>query len=406
MRRTHSVFFLTHRDPTRNSVTTKTVQLYSLKIITKILIYRQKTTGSLAWHEFCCIFIGDAWIYRSKIEFNQEIHLYMQTFSQINPYQSTLRKTVHCSGIGLHSGKQIRLTLHPAGANTGIRFVRSDIADKNPVPAFMNRVVDTTMATTISEGATSIATTEHLLAAVNALAVDNMLIELDGPEVPIMDGSSGPFVDLILEAGIKQQKSYRRLVKITREITFREGDRYISIRPYDGFRITAEINFKHNLIQCQEYSLSVTPENFINDISQARTFGFLKEVALLQENGLALGASLENAVGMDENGVLNKEGLRYANEFVRHKIVDIIGDLALLGCPVLGHIVAYKSGHRQHVKLMETIAATPDAWEFVELKKNGQLSVLNKVVSRTMAASSRLLPIFAPGAPHTHISAR
>jgi UDP-3-O-[3-hydroxymyristoyl] N-acetylglucosamine deacetylase len=331
----------------------------------------------------------------------------MQTLSQINPYQSTIRKAVHCSGVGLHSGKQIRLTLHPAGANTGIRFVRSDIADNNLVPAFMNRVVDTTMATTISEGITSIATTEHLLAAVNALAVDNLIIELDGPEVPIMDGSSSPFVNLLLEAGIKQQKSYRRLVKITREVSFRESDKYISIYPYDGFKVTAEINFNHNSIKRQVYSVSVTPQKFINEISRARTFGFLDDVEKLQKNGLALGASLQNAVGMDENGILNKEGLRYANEFVRHKIVDIIGDMTLLGCPVLGHIVAYKSGHGQHLKLMETIAATPESWEFVELKKDGQLSVLNKVVSRTKAAGNRLLPIFAPAAlPPKHLSAR
>ena len=331
----------------------------------------------------------------------------MQTQSQIRPYQSTIRKTVHCRGVGLHSGKQIKLTLHPAGANTGIRFIRSDIAHNNLVPAFMNRVVDTTMATTISEGLTSIATTEHLLAAVNALAVDNMIIELDGPEVPIMDGSSSPFVKLLLEAGIKQQKSYRRLVKITREVSFREGDKYISIYPYDGFKVTAEINFNHTSIKRQVYSLSVSPQKFIDEISRARTFGFLHDVEKLQKNGLALGASLQNAVGMDENGILNKEGLRYANEFVRHKIVDIIGDMTLLGCPVLGHIVAYKSGHGQHLKLMETIAATPEAWEFVELKKDGQLSVLNKVVSKTKAAGNRLLPIFAPAAlPPKHLSAR
>jgi UDP-3-O-[3-hydroxymyristoyl] N-acetylglucosamine deacetylase len=144
--------------------------------------------------------------------------------------------------------------------------------------------------------------------------------------------------------------------------------------------------------------VSVTPQKFITDISRARTFGFLEDVEKLKKNGLALGASLQNAVGVDENGVLNKEGLRYANEFVRHKIVDIIGDITLLGCPVLGHVVAYKSGHGQHLKLMETIAATPEAWEFVELKKNGQLSVLNKVVSRTKAAGNRLLPIFTPTA--------
>jgi len=330
----------------------------------------------------------------------------MQTFSQISPYQSTIRKTVHCSGVGLHSGKQIKLTLQPASANTGIRFVRSDIAGKNLVPAFMNRVVDTTMATTISEGVTSVATTEHLLAAVNALAVDNMIIELDGPEVPIMDGSSAPFVDLLLEAGIRQQKSYRRLVKITREISFREADKYISIYPYDGFKVTAEINFNHNFLKRQVYSVSVTPRNFIDEISPARTFGFLGDVAKLQKNGLALGASLQNAVAIDENGILNEEGLRYANEFVRHKIVDIIGDMTLLGCPVLGHIVAYKSGHGQHLKLMKTIAATPEAWEFVELTQNGQLSVLNKVVSRTKAAGNRLLPIFAPAAPQKHVTVR
>ena len=331
----------------------------------------------------------------------------MQTFSQISPYQRTIRKKVHCSGVGLHSGKQVSLTLHPAGANTGIRFVRSDISGKNLVPAFMNRVVGTTMATTISEGTASVATTEHLLAAVNALAVDNLIIELDGPEVPIMDGSSVPFVNLLLEAGTRKQKSYRRLVKITREVSFREGDKYISIYPYDGFKVTAEINFDHSSIKRQVYSVSVTPRNFIDEISQARTFGFLGDVEKLQKNGLALGASLQNAVGMDENGVLNKEGLRYSNEFVRHKIVDIIGDITLLGCPVLGHIVAYKSGHEQHLKLMETIAATPEAWEFVELKKDGQLSVLNKVVSKTKAAGNRLLPIFAPAAaPQNHVALR
>lgn len=330
----------------------------------------------------------------------------MKTFSQISPYQSTIRKEIHSSGVGLHSGSRINLTLKPAGANTGIRFVRRDLGTNNLVPAFMNRVVDTTMATTISEGHTAVATTEHLLAAINGLSIDNIIIELDGPEVPIMDGSSAPFVDLLFEAGIRQQKSYRRLVKITREISYRDGDRLISIYPYDGFKITAEINFKHDTIQRQVYSVAVSPRNFVAEISRARTFGFLEDVKMLQENGLALGASLDNAVGMDQNGVLNKEGLRYNNEFVRHKIIDIIGDMTLLGCPVLGHIVAYKSGHSQHLKLMETIAATPEAWEFVELKKDGQLSILNKVVSRTKEAGNRLLPVLAPVTHKSPVSAR
>ena len=329
----------------------------------------------------------------------------MKTFSQISPYQNTIRKVVHGSGIGLHSGNRLNMTIRPAEANTGIRFLRKDLGINNLVPAFMNRVVDTTMATTISEGNSSIATTEHLLAAINGLSIDNILIELDGPEVPIMDGSSAPFVDLLLEAGIRQQKSYRRLVKITREISFRDGDRHISIYPYDGFKVTAEINFKHDTIKRQVYSVAVSPQKFVAEISKARTFGFLEDVEKLQENGLALGASLDNAVGMDQNGVLNKEGLRYDNEFGRHKIVDIIGDMTLLGCPVLGHIVAYKSGHSQHLKLMETIAATPEAWEFVELKKDGQLSILSKFVSKTREAGNRLLPILAPVAHKRPVSA-
>ncbi len=324
----------------------------------------------------------------------------MKTFSQISPYQNTIRKTVHGSGVGLHSGSRLNMTLRPAEANSGIRFIRTDLGiEASPVPAYMNRVVDTTMATTISEDNVSIGTTEHLLAAINGLSIDNIIIEVDGPEVPIMDGSSGPFVALLLEAGIRQQKSYRRMVKITREISFRDGDRHISIYPYDGFKITAEINFDHDIIGRQVYSLALTPKKFAAEIAKARTFGFLHDVETLQKNGLALGASLDNAVGLDQHGVLNREGLRFDNEFVRHKIVDIIGDMTLLGCPVLGHIVAYKSGHGQHLRLMEKIAATPEAWEFVELKKDGQLSVLSKFVSKTREAGNRLLPVLVPAAP-------
>jgi len=323
----------------------------------------------------------------------------MTAFSQMNTYQKTISKSVSCNGIGLHSGKEIALTLKPAGPNSGIRFKRTDLAGKKLIPAYMNRVVDTTLATTISEGNVSISTTEHLLAAITGLSIDNIIIELSGPEVPIMDGSAAPFVDLLTEAGIRQQKSYRRLVKITREISFRDGDRFIRIYPYDGFKVTAEINFEHDSISRQQHSVSLTPENFVKEISKARTFGFVDDVAKLQKNGLALGASLDNAVGMDKNGILNKEGLRYQDEFVRHKIVDIMGDMALLGCPILGHIVAYKSGHGQHLKLMEAIASSPEAWEFVEMKKNGQFSVLNKMVASTKAAGNRLLPILAPTIP-------
>ena len=328
----------------------------------------------------------------------------MKTLSQINTYQKTIDKPVNCKGIGLHSGKEITLTLKPARANSGIRFKRTDLPGRKLIPAYMNRVVDTTLAMTISENDISISTTEHLLAAINGLTIDNIVIELDGPEVPIMDGSAAPFVDLLIQAGTRQLKSYKRLVKITREISFRDGDRFIRIFPYDGFKVTAEIDFAHDTINRQVHSVSVTPNKFIKEIAQARTFGFVDDVEKLQKNGLALGASLDNAVGIDKNGVLNKEGLRYRDEFVRHKIVDIMGDMALLGCPILGHIVAYKSGHGQHLKLMEAIAASPESWEFVEMKKNGQFSVLNKVVTSTKAAGNRLLPILAPPIPGSDLT--
>jgi UDP-3-O-[3-hydroxymyristoyl] N-acetylglucosamine deacetylase len=328
----------------------------------------------------------------------------MKHFSQIGTFQKTISKPVSCAGIGLHSGQEINLSLKPAAANSGIRFKRTDVPGKKLIPAYMNRVVDTTFATTISENDISVSTTEHLLAAINGLTIDNIIIELDGPEVPIMDGSAAPFVDLLIKAGTRQLKSYKRLVKVTREISFRDGDRFIRVYPYDGFKVTAEIDFAHDTINQQVHSVAVTPDKFISEIAQARTFGFIDDVKKLQKNGLALGASLDNAVGIDKNGVLNKEGLRYKDEFVRHKIVDIMGDIALLGCPILGHIVAYKSGHSQHLKLMEAIAASPESWEFVEMKKNGQFSVLNKVVARTKAAGNRLLPVLAPPIPGSDLT--
>lgn len=320
----------------------------------------------------------------------------MKTSAIKNPYQNTIRKPVSCSGIGLHSGRPARMTIKPAAANSGIRFVRTDLPGSASLPAFMNRVVDTRLATTLSEGDVAVATTEHLLAALTGMGVDNAVVELDSTEVPIMDGSGAPFSDLIDSAGIRQQKSYRRLVKITRKITFQDGDRSIHIQPYDGFKITAEIDFDHHMIKGQLLSIEPDQDTFRREIAAARTFGFVDDVRKLQENGLALGASLDNAVGLDRAGILNEDGLRYDNEFVRHKILDILGDLTLLGCPLLGHVIAYKSGHGQHIGLLQEIAATPDAWEFVELNKHGQLSILNKVVSTTRTASQRLLPFLVP----------
>lgn len=311
----------------------------------------------------------------------------------MNLYQHTLKKSIKCQGIGLHSGRQVDLTIKPAEANSGILFKRSDVEESEAVPAFMDRVVDTTLATTIASDEVTISTTEHLLAALTGMGIDNATIELNTPEVPIMDGSAAPFVNLLKKSGLKQQKAPRRLIKITREISYTEGDKSIRILPYDGFKITADINFDHHLINHQTYSFELTPKRFSKEIAKARTFGFIEDVEKLWANGLALGGSLENAVVVDKYGVMNEEGLRFDDEFVRHKVLDLIGDLTLLGWPLLGHVIATKSGHGQHLGLMREIAANPNAWEFVELKKNGKGSVMEKVVISTMEAGNKIMPI-------------
>ncbi len=320
----------------------------------------------------------------------------MKQRKKIIPYQCTIRKSIDFKGVGLHSGKEVCMTLKPSESNSGIHFVRTDLPGDNTIPAFMNRVVDTRLATTISENGVTVATTEHLLAALSGLGIDNIIIELDAKEVPVMDGSAAAFAEEIQHAGILRQNSHRRVVRITDTIVFHDNGRTVRIEPYDGLKITAAIDFDHQTIKQQSYSVTVDRKSFMNDISTARTFGFVDDVEELQRNGLALGASLDNAIGLDRQGVVNKEGLRFADEFVRHKILDILGDMTLLGCPVLGHVIAYKSGHGHHVGLLREIAASPEAWEFVELKKNGQFSVLDKVVSTTKAARQRLLPFMIP----------
>lgn len=317
----------------------------------------------------------------------------------MNPYQYTIKKPINCCGIGLHSGKPVNLTIKPAEANSGICFSRSDIDEKKTIPAFMDRVSGTTHATTISENKIEIATTEHLLAALRGMGIDNAIIEVDTAEIPIMDGSANPFVLLLEKAGLRQQKSYRKALRIIHKISFHEGDSYIHILPYEGYKISAEIDFNNNFINRQVFSFELTPVNFAKEIASARTFGFVEEVDKLWKNGLALGGSLDNAVVIDKTGVVNLEGLRFDDEFVRHKVLDLIGDLSLLGCPLLGHVIAYKSGHGQHLGLMREIAANPDAWEIVELNNNGQHSALGKMLTTTKAASTKLLPFLVPPAP-------
>ncbi len=316
----------------------------------------------------------------------------------MDPFQHTIKKNVTCTGIGLHSGKTVTLCIKPAPVNSGISFRRTDLKQTPLMPALMDRVVDTRLATTIAEGEVSVATAEHLLASICGLGIDNAVIEIDNSEVPIMDGSADPFLRALRKTGTRAQASYRRILKITREISYTDEDRTIRIIPFDGFRINATIDFRHSLIKRQTYDFELSLQRFAEEIAPARTFGFSDEIEWLRQNGLALGGSLENAVVVGPTGILNKEGLRFKNEFVRHKILDIIGDLALLGCPVLGHVIATKSGHSQHLALMQEIVAHPESWEYVELDGDGRHTVLKKMTTRS--ADSRFLPfLLAQGSP-------
>ncbi len=299
----------------------------------------------------------------------------------LEPYQYTLKRSVSCRGVGLHTGKPVNMTINPAPADSGIRFYRSDLDSGPVIPAQIDRIVDTTLATTLGDGATRVSTTEHLMAALRGSGIDNAWIELDSHEVPIMDGSAGPFVMLLKRSGRQRQKAPRRVMRITRPISYVQGDRTIRIEPYDGFKVTGSIQFDDNFRQT--YSIEVTKKRFWKEIARARTFGFVEEVEQLWANGLALGGTLANVIAIhwDGRSILNEDGLRFDDEFIRHKVLDLIGDLALLGCPLQGHVVADRSGHGLHRGLMQTIVRETDKWEYVQLRENGS-SVQEEVISK------------------------
>ncbi len=316
---------------------------------------------------------------------------------QIEPHQYTVKRAVSCCGVGLHTGRTVNLTINPAPANTGIQFVRSDIAGRPIIPARVERVVDTTLATTIGDGRNKISTTEHLMAALRAFGVDNAVIDLDSHETPIMDGSAGPFVRLLKTAGLHRQQALRKILRITRPRSFVDGDKSIRIEPHDGFKVSGRIQFDDALINEQRYSVEVTPERFSKEIAFARTFGFVEQVEQLWQNGLALGGTLDNVIAIHWNrrSILNEDGLRFDDEFIRHKVLDVIGDMALLGSPVLGHVIADRSGHSLHLGLMKTIVDNPHCWEYVTFQKRGE-SLLRQVVHSTQTSGHRFAPFFAP----------
>ena len=278
--------------------------------------------------------------------------------------QRTLRRSVSCSGIGLHSGRKVTLRLKPAPADHGIRFKRLDL-DGLEVPAVADRIAAISYATGLAQDAASVGTVEHLLAALVGLGIDNVSVELNQAEVPIMDGSAASFVYLVHEAGVRTLNAPRRFLKIVRPIALSNGNKRIAIYASDHFKVTYSISFDHPLLRHQSRTQHVTEETFQEEIAPARTFGFLKEVEQLRKKGLALGGSLDNAIVLGETGFLNNT-LRFEDEFVRHKILDVIGDLALVGYPIIGHVVAHRGGHALHAGFARKILEESDAWRLVE----------------------------------------
>jgi len=295
--------------------------------------------------------------------------------------QHTLRRPVSCTGIGLHSGNRVTLSLKPSPADSGIRFQRSDLGGLE-IPAIVTHLGGIQYQTGLTREAVSVETVEHLLAALTALSIDNAIIELNSPEVPIMDGSAAPFVYLLQEAGVKRLQTPRRFLKVLRPISLTHGDKRIALYPSDHFKVTYSISFDHPLLRHQSRTMRITEETFIEDIAPARTFGFLKEVEMLRQRGLALGGSLDNAIVLGDTDILNK-ALRFEDEFVRHKILDVIGDLSLVGHPVVGHLVAHRGGHALHTAFAARILEETDAWRLVDVPSDGMVSVpVNAPASR------------------------
>jgi len=281
--------------------------------------------------------------------------------------QRTLKKKVSATGVGLHNGKKVKLTLLPAAIYTGIVFRRTDLPGKPEIQATPDAVSDTRMSSALEKNGARVATVEHLMSALAGLGVDNIVVELDDAEVPIMDGSSGPFIFLLQSAGIVEQTSAKRFIAIKKDIEVIDGDKWAKFEPYHGFKMDFTIDFAHPVFESSGKNVKIdfADNSYISEISRARTFGFMHEVEYLRANGLARGGSLDNAIVLDEFRVLNTEGLRYEDEFAKHKVLDAIGDLYMLGHPLLGAFSAFKSGHGLNNKLIRALVADAEAWDYV-----------------------------------------
>ena len=291
--------------------------------------------------------------------------------------QRTLKNVIRATGVGLHTGEKVFLTLRPAPVNTGVVFRRVDLNPVIEIPARAENVGDTRLSTTLKSDGAQVSTVEHLMSALAGLGIDNVYIDLTASEVPIMDGSAAPFVFLIQSAGIQMQSSPKRFIRITRPVEIKEEGKWVRFQPYDGFRVSFTIDFNHPIFShsVQSATVDFSTTSFVKEVSRARTFGFMQDVETLREVGLALGGGLDNAIVMDDYHILNDDGLRYNDEFVKHKVLDAIGDLYLLGAPLIGEFSAYKSGHSLNNQLLRSLLAQPDAWEQIDSNETTDLPI-------------------------------
>ena len=300
--------------------------------------------------------------------------------------QRTLKNTIRATGVGLHTGRQILMTLKPAPPDTGIVFRRTDLPTAVDVEARAEHVGETQLGTTLIKGDVRVATVEHLLSAFAGLGIDNAFVEVSGAEVPIMDGSAGPFVFLLQSAGIEEQDAAKRFVRIRKSVEVHEGDKWARFDPFDGFKVNFELEFDHPIFRkrAQRASMDFSTTSFLREVSRARTFGFMRDIEMLRSRNLALGGTLDNAIVLDDAGIVNVDGLRYEDEFVKHKILDAIGDLYLLGHSLIGEFSGFKSGHGLNNRLLRALTADPAAWEEVTFSDRS-LAPINYVPAAAVA---------------------
>lgn len=291
--------------------------------------------------------------------------------------QRTLKNTIRATGVGLHTGNKIYLTLRPAPLDTGIVFRRVDLEDAIDVLACPQNVTDTRFSTTIEKDGVRISTIEHLMSAFAGLGIDNAIVELTAPEVPIMDGSAGPFVFLLQSAGIEEQPAAKKFLRIKKRVSVEDENKWAAFEPFDGFKVSFAIDFKHPVFENsgKTASMDFSTTSFVKEVSRARTFGFMSDLETMQKNGYARGGGFDNAIVMDDYRVLNEDGLRYEDEFVKHKILDAIGDLYLLGHPLLGEFSAYRSGHHLNNRLLRVLLQDQEAWELVSYDESDDVPI-------------------------------